>query len=251
MHTSLSIIKLGLPRGTLLLGSIGLRYDRRGGYLDKLRVHVDRIAVDDLAKSVELLHDVLLGHGCRRQGGVHRFVNAQEGSRKLGVRQGLQDVLDGYHLMEVAILPERAIDNSQRNANCVCCMCCSLPFHDVESVVWCKCPIVVCVRNSTLLVGFPYGQQRINELLSLFYESVEFLSGDVVVAELDPAILVDQLNVAARSIGVKPSEALKASLPETQRNKSLFRMHTETELNIVLFKLHTETHSIKPTSVWS
>ena len=78
-----SIIKLGLPSGPLLLGSIGLRHDRWGGDLDELRVHVDRIAVDDLAKSVELLHDVLLGHGCRRQGSAHRFVNAQEGSRKL------------------------------------------------------------------------------------------------------------------------------------------------------------------------
>jgi hypothetical protein len=147
--------------------------------------------------------------------------------------------------MEVAILPEVAIDNSQRNANCVCCMCCSLPFHDVESVVGCKCPIVVCVRNSTLLVGLPYGQQRINELLSLFYESVQFLVGDVVVAELNPAILVDELNVAARSIGVKPGEALKASLPETQRKKSLFRMHTETEL---IIGISTNRYSLHQTN---
>lgn len=76
-------------------------------------------------------------------------------------------------------------------------MCCLLPFHDVECVVWCKCPIVVCVWNSQLLVGLPYRQQRINELLGFFYQSVQFLSGDVVVAEFDPAILVDQLNVAA------------------------------------------------------
>lgn len=98
-----------------------MRYDRRGGDLDELRVHVDRIAVDDLAKSVQLLHDVLFGHGCRHQGRAHRFVNAQEGSRKLGVRggDGLEDVLDRYHLVEVAILPEHEIHNSQRNANCV------------------------------------------------------------------------------------------------------------------------------------
>jgi hypothetical protein len=103
-------------------------------------------------------------------------------------------------------------------------MCCFLPFHDVERVVWGKCPIVVCVGNSQLLVGLPYRQQRINELLCFVNQSVQFLSGDVVVAEFDPAILVDQLNVAARSIGEKPSVTLEAALPVAQRNKNLFRM---------------------------